>query len=159
MREGNGESRAAVLLCRGAGEGALLDLVEALEQGKDYRNIPNLWVRGQNGEICKNDPRPLIADLDALPFWDREVFHIGAHLQKEGALGITVHKGIMPVAAGRGCPFRCTYCTNEPLQEIYRGKGIFVRKRSVENIISELKTLKENYPVEVFEFWDEDFSV
>ena len=49
-------------ICRGEGEGALIDLCNALEEGKDPSNIKNLWVK-KNGKVivvgyeqsCKKD--------------------------------------------------------------------------------------------------------
>ncbi len=63
---------ATDIVCRGEGEFAMLELIEAIEKQKDYRKIPNLWVKKQNGEIIKNQLRPLIENLDSLPFPDRE---------------------------------------------------------------------------------------
>jgi radical SAM superfamily enzyme YgiQ (UPF0313 family) len=50
----------------GEGEYPLLELCEALEAGRDWRAVDNLWFR-ENGDVRRNPTRPLIADLDALP--------------------------------------------------------------------------------------------
>lgn len=54
---------------------------------------------------------------------------------------------------GRDCPFRCSYCTNNALHKIY--KHGFVRRRNIENIISELKQAKVEYHPKRIEFLDE----
>ena len=61
------------MVCIGEGEGAIFDLCQRLEEGRDTSDIPNLWVK-KNGVVHRNPVRPLIADLDDLPFPDREVF-------------------------------------------------------------------------------------
>ncbi len=147
------------MLCRGEGEGAMLDLVNAMESGGDVSKIPNLWVR-KDGEIFRNECRPLIDDLDALPDWDRDLFNFDELLKRTASATIFHEKNIMPVAAGRGCPYNCTYCSNHGLMTLYRGKGKLTRVRSVDRFIVELRTLLERYPqVQLIEFWDEIFGV
>jgi len=45
--------------------------------------------------------------------------------------------------ASLGCPFNCTFCFNHQYKELYKDKGKFVRYRSVDNIIKELKEVKQ----------------
>lgn len=61
------------IICRGEGEHALLEIVNKMEGGEDTTRIKNLWVK-KDGKIFKNDLRPLVEDLDSLPFPDREIF-------------------------------------------------------------------------------------
>ncbi len=136
-------------ICRGEGEYALLDLVTALEQKKDITKIDNLWVKVE-GNVYKNEVRNLIDDLDTLPFPDREMLDKYRHFKK------------MPrktVMTGRGCPFKCTYCFNHSYNKLYRGKGKVVRKRSIENVIEELKYLLRSYKLRRFQFWDDTFNI
>ncbi len=136
-------------ICRGEGEYALLDLVTALDQKKDITKIDNLWVK-VDGKVYKNEVRNLVEDLDALPFPDREMLDKYRHFRK------------MPrktVMTGRGCPFKCTYCFNHSYNKLYRGKGRVVRKRSIENVIEELKRLLGTYKLRRFQFWDDTFNI
>jgi anaerobic magnesium-protoporphyrin IX monomethyl ester cyclase len=50
------------IICRGEGEGALVDLVERLRDGKEYLDVKNLWINNK-GNIIKNPMRPLIVFL------------------------------------------------------------------------------------------------
>jgi len=70
-----------VFLCKGIdvawfgeGEYPFLEIVNALEDGKETRHITNLWVK-ENGVVTGNPLRPLISNIDELPFPDREIFH------------------------------------------------------------------------------------
>jgi anaerobic magnesium-protoporphyrin IX monomethyl ester cyclase len=147
------------LVCRGEGEGAMMDLVQALESGGDVTRIPNLWVK-QNGEVHRNECRPLIDDLDTLPFWDRDLFNFDELMEQTAAATIFHEKGLMAVAAGRGCPYNCTYCSNHGLMTLYRGKGKLTRVRNVDYFLAEMRMLLERYPrIKMFEFWDEIFGV
>src|SRR5262245_6608330 len=58
-------------IVRFEGETTLLELVEALAAGRDWRSIQGL-VHRADGAVVANEPRPLAPDLDALPFPDRD---------------------------------------------------------------------------------------
>lgn len=135
------------VVCRGEGEGALLDLANALDGGQDFSTTPNLWVKAGH-TIHRNPLRPLIADLDTLPFVDRGMVNKYEHYRK-------LHRRM--VLTGRGCPFKCTYCFNHAYHNLYRGMGHIVRKRSVDHVISELKTILERDPPKRFQFVDDTF--
>jgi len=124
------------IICVGEGEYPILDLVTAIEEGKDWSNIYNLWIK-KDGEYRRNPIRPLIPDLDKLPFPDREVFAYQKLLRRRG--------GEADILAGRGCPYNCAYCSNQALREIYLAKGGYVRKRSVRNVLDEIKTVTNRY--------------
>ena len=55
---------------RGEGEYPMRDLADALSRKGEFRHIRNLWVR-DGVRIVKNEMRPLIADLDELPYPDK----------------------------------------------------------------------------------------
>lgn len=129
----------------GEGEYALLDLVNALETGASVKEIPNVWSRA-NGLIIQNPPRPPIADLDSLPFPDKSVF----------SEKVPIYNEIYYVLTSRGCPYACTYCCNNVIHRLYGGRS-FLRKRSTENVIEELKQAREKYPYKMIFFVDDDF--
>lgn len=139
------------LICLGEGEYAMLDLVTRLEQQQSIDDIPNLWIKKADGTILKNEMRPLIADLDALPFAEREMFDYRTML-KENPLNATLFM------AGRGCPFRCRYCVNHVLQNRYRGLGKYVRMRSIAHVMEELRFLKQEYGLKEILIYDDTFT-
>ena len=117
-------------IVRGEGEFPLLDLANALQDRRDYSRISNLWVRHEGG-VVRNELRPLIADLDALPFPD----HDPADTQRVIDEQLGMHRMIF----SRGCSFRCPYCSNQVLSEVYRGKGTYHRLRSPAKAIAEIE--------------------
>lgn len=126
-------------ICRGEGELPMMDLANSLAEGKDITAIPNLWVR--NGtQVFKNDLRAL-NDPDSLPFPD---------LTEENKHYIFSHPfnvRMYSIMTSSGCPFNCSFCSNSILREIYKGKGSYIRRRSIENVISELLMAKEKYNI------------
>lgn len=133
-------------IVRGEGEYPLLDLARALEEIRDYAHIPNLWVR-VDGAIVRNDLRPLIADLDGLPFPEHE--------RAETQRAIDDQMGMHRLIFSRGCQFRCPYCSNQVLSQVYRGKGTYHRSRSPEKAIAEIARDAERFTFK-FLFFDDD---
>ena len=146
------------ILCRGEGEHATLELLHEMEAGGEHRGIPNIWVK-EAGKVISNEIRPLIHDLDTLPYWDYGLFRF-EELLKQKAKATAIHQAnVAPVAAGRGCPNSCSYCSNATMKRIYKGRGRWVRRRSVSHLLGEMKMLRDRYPVIAYEFWDEQFAV
>ncbi len=118
-------------VCIGEGEKAIIELTRQLEAGSVPAEIPNLWIKNhQTGMIEENSRLPFFTDLDSLPFIDREMWEPFISNKKNV---------LYTVLAGRGCPNRCTYCSNHALARITNGR--YVRFRSPENIIEEIKAL------------------
>jgi len=135
------------MICRGEGEFALLDLVNSLESRKENYNIDNIWFK-QNGKIIKNPLRTLIQDIDNLPFPDKDLFF------KYGAFNIRY-----VIMSSRGCPYNCTYCHNHQLRKIYNNSKSYVRFRSVDNVIDELKWALKRYKFKSIYFHDDIFGL
>ncbi len=121
-------------LCIGEGEYPTLELASQLEKGTVPFGIPNLWIK-HGSETEKNSPRPLLQDLDKLPFPDREMWKEWIEEEQESR---------HPVLLGRGCPFECTYCCNHALRKL--ADGPYVRFRSPDNILEEIKDIVTRFP-------------
>ncbi|HAH22107.1 MAG TPA: hypothetical protein DCL49_14560 [Candidatus Omnitrophica bacterium] len=137
------------IICLGEGEGAFDELIENLASGKNNTSIKNLWFK-EKGEIIKNSVRPLIDNLDKLPFPDKMLFY-------EKQPSITGHYGIL---SGRGCPFKCTYCASDAINRLSATGQKYVRHRSPQNVIDEFlyaqKTL--NFKLKTVSFFDDTFT-
>lgn len=150
------------IACKGEGDMAIVDLCNAMDAGTSLHGIENLWIKERAADgtttVHKNEPRRLFRNMDDYPYWDRELCDIEAHLADTASMTYQHLTNCMPIAAGRGCPYRCAYCGNQSLLNLYKGKGSFVRRRSVPNLIEEMKMILDRYPaIKSFEFWDEDF--
>ncbi len=132
------------IICRGEGEYALLELMQALRAGKEYTRIQNLAVK-RNGNVYENELRPL-CDIDALPCPDREIYKNIEYIYNNKR---------QEVMFGRGCPYSCTFCSTHAFRELYKGKGTYVRFRSVENVMQELQEIKNRHDPTCFFFHDD----
>jgi radical SAM superfamily enzyme YgiQ (UPF0313 family) len=134
-------------ICRGEGEDALLEMAQAVRDGGSYEGIANLWVK-RNGAVIRNEPRMLRTDLDSLP-WPRFVAPNRIYLDKDGIVDYERGRNRVTtydILTTRGCPHSCSYCCNEFLNEFFKGKGPIVRRRSVDNVIAELRDALEMFP-------------
>ncbi|WP_069648896.1 B12-binding domain-containing radical SAM protein [Caloranaerobacter ferrireducens] len=113
------------IVVRNEGEFVMKELCDYYikKQGK-LENIKGICYK-RGGKIIKNNRREFIKDLDSLPFPDRSLYQ----LEKYPIPGT--------ISTSRGCPGRCIFCAATALS------GGKYRIRSVENIIDEIKYLKE----------------
>lgn len=142
------ESEGVDAICRGEGEDAIVDFANALQHGTDYSRIPNLWVR-HGSDIVRNEMRPLIADLDRVPFPDRELLFSLDRYKRDSPM-----KFVFP---NRGCPYLCTYCFNHQYNILYQGKGDIVRYRSVDNVLAEIRDIRSRWPLKHVFFLSDNF--
>lgn len=132
----------------GEGEGALLDLVECAETNRfGRRDIANVTTKGTL-KPRRNLPRPLIDDLDTLPFAEKSGFY--------GAVPGYEHE--FYTISRRGCPFRCSFCEYSTFPEQYPGQKP-VRRRSVEHVLRELRPFKARGVMKKVFFWDPIFTL
>jgi anaerobic magnesium-protoporphyrin IX monomethyl ester cyclase len=132
----------------GEGEGAMLDLLQCAERDRFGRtDVPNVWFKGDGAPIA-NRVRPLIADLDTLPWTDKSIFydHIPA-FERE-----------FYITSRRGCPFRCSFCEYSIFPKQYPGEKP-VRRRGVDNVIAELRSWKARGRIRKVFFWDAIFTL
>jgi radical SAM superfamily enzyme YgiQ (UPF0313 family) len=150
------------IVCRGEGEETVLELMEALEQGRDWADIRNLaFVR--NGALRVNPLRPPIANLDDLPLLDFErtaEFHLkDGHVVQASTDPEQAHSRRLQYIGSRGCAFHCTYCCNRKVKDMYAGNGKYLRRMSAARYVEHLATLRrQSFPnaTDVF-LLDEDF--
>jgi anaerobic magnesium-protoporphyrin IX monomethyl ester cyclase len=122
-------------ICIGEGEQAVLDLVDALSNNGDLNCITSLWIRDRNtGKVYKNPTGEFRGDLDNLPFMNRKIWDKWIVRPDE----------YPAILLGRGCPFKCTYCSNHAMEVL--SEGDYVRFRSPEHIVGEIKYIVQEYP-------------
>jgi anaerobic magnesium-protoporphyrin IX monomethyl ester cyclase len=131
--------------CVGEGELAFNDFLACVEEGRTFKDVTNLITAAG-----RNPLRPLIRDLDSLPFPDRDLTLADSFLKE------TAKKTFYTT---RGCPYRCKYCCNNTYHALYRGKGPAVRRFSVERIIREIEYVKSRYRTEFIKFGDDIFAI
>lgn len=136
-------------ICRGEGEGALLELAEYLEAGKKPTEIRNLVVKTPAG-VVRNPLRPLVENLDDLPFPDR------THYERYPVARKNPFKIFI---SSRGCPFRCTFCFNHAFHGLYGPAAKFIRRRSVDNLLREIEQVQDVSGIGEIRFSDDHFAL
>ncbi|MDY6973371.1 MAG: radical SAM protein, partial [Thermodesulfobacteriota bacterium] len=137
------------IICRGEGEVPLKNLVGAVISCSDFRFIKSLWVKYEDS-THRNEVDHLVEDLDNLPFPDRNLYYKkSAFLRSYGR---------RPMVGARGCPFKCSYCYNSGLNELFKGKGRILRYRSPQSVVDEAVSIKSNYGVRFIAFIEDVFS-
>lgn len=137
------------VIVRGEGEYTSLELTKCLEKKGDLRKVKGITFR-RNGKIVSTPDRPLIKNIDELPFPDRDLMEAEYTSTIFGVKVAT--KRFTTVLSSRGCPFQCTFCGCRKF-----ARGVW-RPRSVGNIMEELEFLRsEGY--EEFLFVDDNFTL
>ncbi len=144
------DDEAVDIVCTGEGEFPMLALCKAIDEGTSYASIDGLWVKTPAG-VIKNRACDDLVDVDALPFHDRAMYN---------KYGFFSHSTYLRVMAGRGCPFRCSFCMNPVLMDHFGGKR-YLRKRSPEGAIREIEETIRSQPgkIKFLFFIDEVFWV
>jgi anaerobic magnesium-protoporphyrin IX monomethyl ester cyclase len=141
------ESPVIDCVVRGEGEETIRQLARALDgTGSNLGAIDGLTYR-KRSEIVSNPDRPLIRDLDSLPFPARHLFDL-----KRYGLRTPGGQPMVTVMSSRGCPYNCSYCFKGIVGRTYR-------PRSPGNIIAELRQVIDQYDVRNFYFIDDLFTI
>ena len=137
------------MICVGEGEIVFPQLLDALTENKDHTNIRGIWVK-QGDEVYKNGVAPIISDLDEIPFPDRSIFDYPNLVHERTGKAVFM--------ASRGCPYHCSYCSNLTLRKTICGDNTndYVRFRSVDNIVNEIKKVVAQYDFVTALHFDDD---
>lgn len=134
----------------GEGEQTLADVVDVLSGGgglDGLRAVGGLCLREPDGGFLRTGARPRIRELDALPRPDWETVPIESYLEQGVTTGIGTARS-MPMIASRGCPYRCTFCSNPGMW------GTLWRARPVGDVVDEIADYVERYGIGNVDFYD-----
>ena len=123
------------VICLNEGEYPMLELVEALENNRDYSTIENLWIR-KNGKIIRNSTRPKLAsqELNDLPFADRTIYKKYDHF---------ANYPFEIFVGSRGCPFKCSFCEVPDIHAMYGDERKSTYYRDPVAFVDEIEIAKE----------------
>jgi len=130
---------------KGEGEITLIELLNALANGNNIKDVNGILFKEDNG-IIETPSRDLIEDLDTIPFPARDLFKNSSYTYPDSLYSKTA-----PIITSRGCPGRCTYCN---------ASSIFGRKfraRSSANIVDEIELLIKDHGIKEIHIWDDNF--
>lgn len=148
------ETEGIDAICRGEGEEAFVELLNKLEAGEDYFDTRNFWFKDPaSGEIVRNPQRPLVQDLDALGFPDRDVVYEAGAIYRDSDRKVFVTQ--------RGCPMNCSFCFHHAWKKKVYGANNkqYTRKRSVSHVIDEINDVRGRYNLKFVHFLDDIFNL
>lgn len=135
----------------GEGEETILELARYLSGNAEFplSQITGLIYKSSEGEIIHTGERPLVKNLDELPFPARHKIDYPAYFDvwKE-------HHGYSMISINtmRGCPYGCKWCSRAVYGESYR-------RRSPAKVVEEIRQLCENYAFDKIWFVDDVFTI
>jgi radical SAM superfamily enzyme YgiQ (UPF0313 family) len=120
------------LIVVGEGVDPFRSIVERLEQKENYQGIPG--AAPATAEGIAGMERPLVSDLDALPFPDRSL----TRKYRQSYFSEWM-KPLATIRTSKGCPYRCKFCA---LWKITDGQYF---KRDPRAILEELSQIEEEF--------------
>ncbi len=135
---------------QGEYEYTALELYESLKTGSGLSGIKGLIYR-RNGLISVNPLRPLIAELDSLPWPLREQLPMEKYLDAPGG----IPEPTAQMIASRGCPFGCIFCAWPQL--MYNSRSYRVRKPAA--VVDEMEYLLKERKFNSVYFDDDTFNI
>ncbi|MFO1519244.1 MAG: radical SAM protein [bacterium] len=127
----------------GEGEKTLLELLQCDWNPDSLKNISGICFH-DSGKVHTTPARPLLEDLDELPLPDFSLVDLPQYFPYENMLAL--------IEAGRGCPFRCSFCsTAEMWSRKYRAK-------SPGRILEEMRILHRDYQKTHFNLTHDNFT-
>ncbi|MFA4955753.1 MAG: radical SAM protein [Candidatus Methanoperedens sp.] len=135
----------------GEGEESFKTLIQALIQGTDLKSIDGLGWKSE-GKLIQNEKSKWIADLDSIPFPAYHIMELERYFGLSASHGMRHKKRFSPIITSRGCPAKCTFCS------AYKVWGNRYRLRSVDNVIEEMRLLRDRYGVEELMFEDDNVT-
>ncbi|HME55422.1 MAG TPA: radical SAM protein [Candidatus Lokiarchaeia archaeon] len=139
--------RIADYVVLGEGEYVFKEFLHRLENDASLDDLKGISFKKQDGTVIANQQTEFIQDLDALPYPAWEYFPSSTKY-----FTYYRHRPFFPIMITRGCPYGCIHCT-----KIIHGYKI--RKRSIENVIGEMKYLKEKFKAKEFIITDDNFTL
>lgn len=135
----------------GEGEESIIHVLQNIENDFDEQKFDGVAYR-KNDKVIIKEKSKFIKNIDSIPFPAWELMHIDKYFSLSASHGMRTSPRFMPIMTSRGCPAKCVFCSAKKVW------GMHFRARSVENIISEMKILKEKYGIEEIMFEDDNVT-
>lgn len=133
----------------GESEHAFVEFLQMIEDCMPYETSDNFaYVR--DGKLVRNRLKPLIHDLDILPYPDKDIYPYRAAIEAAG---------YAPFFFSRGCPYMCSYCCNHAIARTYGLSLIKTRYRSAESSIREMEDALSRFPMKRIVIRDDIFGL
>lgn len=137
-------------VCTGEGENTVVPFFSALlrQGGEGLDTVPGLYYRS-SGAVVHNDMEMPLCDLETLPHWDDRLY-LDDHSAPEPLR--TAPNYYMPIDAGRGCPYNCSFCCSS-----YFWRRTY-RLKSPERIVEDIRFYRDKFSIRSFWFSHDAFT-
>ncbi|MBF0194378.1 MAG: radical SAM protein [Magnetococcales bacterium] len=139
-------------IMQGEAEESFVAFLHALNNSTPLAEVDGLGWVDSDGKYNINQKNHWITDLDSLPFPDYDAMGLRRYFGLESSHGMRHEAEYTPVITSRGCPARCTFCSANKVW------GWKYRARSIENVIVELRMLKDKYGIKEIMFEDDNVT-
>ena len=132
------------------GERTLEQLIPWLQEKglESLEQVPGI-IFAKDGSSCRTPPRPVIADLDSLPWPDRDALEMDDYFK---AWKSRHGESSVSLITARGCPYHCSWCSAEVF-------GHSHRQRSPSDVVDEMLMLKERYEPDIMWISDDVLTI
>jgi len=138
-------------LLLGEAEESFHELIMAFQQDTEITTIDGLGLKAE-GKIKINQKLRFVKDLDSIPFPAYHLMELDKYFGLDASHGDRHKKRFCPIITSRGCPAKCTFCS---AHQVWGNK---YRVRSVENVLEEMRLLKDQYGIEEIMFEDDNVT-
>jgi len=135
----------------GEAENSFKELIERLLLNKDVSAIDGLGWK-EDKKININPKNNWVSDLDSLSLPAYHLMDLEKYFNSEISHGFRHREKFSPIITSRGCVSRCNFCS------AHKVWGNKYRCRSVDNVIKEMKLLKDNYGIQELLFEDDNIT-
>jgi radical SAM superfamily enzyme YgiQ (UPF0313 family) len=140
------ETSSAIEMCiLGEGEETITDI--AINYPDNLKKVSGIVYRRENGEICKTSPRARVRKIENIPRPAWHLLPIESYLAEGHSNHVNAGRS-MPILATRGCPFKCTFCSNPNMW----GQLYYTRPPS--DVVDEIEDYIKNYQIDNIDFYD-----
>jgi len=138
------------LVCHSEGEDVLFNVIRELERSNpDWSSMEGLAYKDAGGTVHINERARLV------PLNDEIIEDRAIYFERYPQLAYdTVHRFF----SSRGCPYKCAFCYNAKIHDIFRGKGNYIRQKTVNNFMEEIVSQCARYPITSIFFYDDLFT-
>lgn len=137
---------------RGEGEETMRELCKVIENKGDIQSVLGISFR-KDGEIISTPPRPLIENLDDIPFPAWHLLQMDKYFKNTNMSLDAGGMKTFSIITSRGCPGRCKFCDSH---SVWKRK---YRARSATNVVDEIERLYNDYNIRFIQFVDDTLIV
>jgi anaerobic magnesium-protoporphyrin IX monomethyl ester cyclase len=136
----------------GEGEYAMLDVAQAFEGKKQLSEIKGIAYR-QNGAAVVNHDRPLIENLDELPYPAYDLVDVEQYLNPNKIGYRSFRDRAISMITSRGCPFNCCFCA------VHLHMGREFRANSADYVLKHIEYVVDKFKVRNIFFEDDNLTL